>query len=100
MVLIKHLDNGIAIVEAGVIYFFNPEIVVKIMIHTHLSLSRDVKLFHGAGTRYLHVLFNLLINTAYDIPENIFVGEPEVDEEKQSHQKKAAKQSGKVPEQL
>src|SRR5690606_4199697 len=98
VVLIKHLKDGRAIVKVCVLYFLDLEVVVDVMVYGNLFFARDIQLLHRARACNLHLLLDLLIDPADNITEDVFVGKPEVDEEKKRHQRIARQQAGETKE--
>ena len=80
MILIEHLNDAGFIVEiffiAYLLYF---KVVIQVIINTHLFFAGDIKLAHNAGAGDTYILFQLFINLANHVFENIFLCKNKVD---------------------
>ncbi len=101
MILIEHLKDGLPVVKIlVVVYSFEFQAIVKVVVYTYLFFACDVKLLHGTGSGYPHALLQLLIQAADYISKDILIGKPEIKKINERHDAESDKQPYHILEQV
>jgi hypothetical protein len=61
-----------------------------------LLLAGDVELFHCARPRHFNIRLDLFVDATNDVLENVFVGKPEVNKEREGHGQIARDESSQI----